>query len=172
VERAQTGAGQAIVRWYEDSTWLSDELSGTRGALTTTEAAAMAKCGTTLIGFDQLTPEDPRLSAIVWSWAKNEPAKPTGVAQCAASSADTRFHDEPCAAPHAFVCSTNPDTWTVTAATGPWSNGAAACAAASPGSTFSVPRNGWENTLVRNAADGRTVWLAYSDRSGTGNWSD
>ncbi len=95
-ERARTNAGQAMVRWYEDSTWVSTVESGTSGHLTTTEAAAMAKCGASLIGFDQLTPEDPRLAAIVWSWAVNAPAEPNGTAKCATSGGDTRFHDNAC----------------------------------------------------------------------------
>jgi hypothetical protein len=66
-ERARTGAGHALVRWYEDSTWVSAMAGGESSQLTSREAAAMARCGVSLIGFDQLTPEDPRLAAIVGS---------------------------------------------------------------------------------------------------------
>ena len=170
-ERVRTGAGHALVRWYEDSTWLSATTSGTSSQLTAVEAAAMAKCGVNLIGFDQLEPTDPRLSAIVWSWAVNAPAAPTGSASCAASAGDTRFHDQGCATPHAFACSTGPDNWTVTAATGPWSDGATACTAQFPGSSFAVPANGWENSLLRTAAGNATVWLHYADAAGNGTWT-
>jgi hypothetical protein len=169
-ERARTGARHAIVRWYEDSTWLTAMVDGESGQLTTTEATAMAKCGATLIGFDQLEPSDPRLPAIVWSWAVNAPAAAPSAAACAASAADTRFHDEGCGGAHAFACSTGPNIWNVTAATGPWANGAATCAAEHPGSTFAVPANGWENSLLRTAAGNATVWLHYADLAGNGSW--
>jgi hypothetical protein len=119
----------------------------------------MARCGVTLIGFDQLTPEDPRLTALVWSWAPGEPSRQG----CAVSAADTRFHAVGCGDTHAFVCMVNPDQWRVTAATGPFSRGAASCAKEFPGSTFGLPANGWENALARAQAGTRTVWLNYSD---------
>ncbi|MEY2473714.1 MAG: hypothetical protein QOK28_3043 [Actinomycetota bacterium] len=158
-ERARTGAGHALVRWYEDSTWVSAMAGGESSQLTTREAGAMARCGVSLIGFDQLTPEDPRLTAIVWSWAPGEPSR----AGCAASAADTRFHAVDCGEKHAFVCMVNPDQWRVTATDGPFSAGASACAKAFPGSTFAVPANGWENALVRAAASTKTVWLNYTN---------
>ena len=169
-ERRRVGSGRAIVRWYEDSTWLSAVVDGESGHLTTTEAAAMAKCGATLIGFDQLTPEDPRLAAIVWSWATNEPAAPNGSARCAASTGDTRFHAQGCTNNHSFACTTNPDTWKVTTVEGPWTAGQTTCAREFPGSTFGVPANGWENSLLRAAAVSRSVWLRYADSAGRGNW--
>src|SRR5205085_4726813 len=159
-ERARTGGGHAIVRWWEDSTWLSAMADGRESTLSVREAAAMARCGATLIGFDQLTPEDPRLAAIVWSWAPGSPRR--GGPPCAASGSDTRFHDVDCGERHAFVCMVNPDTWHVTAAAGPFTGGPAACAREFPGSAFGVPANGWENSLMRAAAGDRTVWLNYS----------
>jgi hypothetical protein len=169
-ERKRTAAGRAIVRWYEDSTWLTATVDGDSPHLTATEAAAMAKCGATLIGFDQLTPEDPRLAAVVWSWARDEPAV-SGDARCAASMADTHFHAQPCAATHAFACSAGPDGWKVSVSEGAWSAGQATCAHEFPGSTFAVPANGWENSLMRAAAGTRAVWLHYADRVGHGGWS-
>jgi hypothetical protein len=159
-ERARTRAGTAVVRWTEDVTWISALEDGDSGALTRTEAAAMARCGVTLIGFDFLTPEDPRLAAVVWSWAPNEPRR--GAPPCATSGADTRFHATDCGAAHNFACMVNPDAWRVTNATGAFARGAAACAREFPGSTFAVPANGWENSLVRAAAGSRSVWLNYS----------
>jgi hypothetical protein len=133
---------------------------GESSQLTSREAAAMARCGVSLIGFDQLTPEDPRLAAIVWSWA---PGEPSSNGNCAASAPDTRFHAVDCAQKHAFVCMLNPDQWRVTATQGPFRGGATACAKQFPGSSFAVPANGWENALMRAAAGGNTVWLNYSN---------
>jgi hypothetical protein len=170
VERARTHAGQAIVRWFEDSTWLTAMTRGTSGHLTKTEATAMAQCGVTLIGFDQLVPEDPRLPAIVWSWAPGLPAAPKGIAACAASAGDTHFHDEPCGNVHAFACSVSPDVWKITATTAHWGAGADVCSQQFPGSVFAVPANGWENGLVRAAAGSATVWVNYADAVGDGAW--
>ena len=119
----------------------------------------MARCGVSLIGFDQLTPEDPRLTAIVWSWAPGEPSRQG----CAVSAFDTRFHAVDCGETHAFVCMLNPDAWRVTNATGRFNGGASACGKEFPGSSFGLPANGWENALVRAAAGTRNVWLNYND---------
>ena len=119
----------------------------------------MARCGVTLIGFDQLTPEDPRLTAIVWSWAPGEPSRQG----CAVSQRDTRFHAVDCGESHAYVCMLNPDAWRVTTASGPFRGGGAACAKQFPGSTFGLPANGWENALVRAGAGNATVWLNYTN---------
>lgn len=136
--------GTELIRWYEDSTWLSAMVDGHRSQLTTTEASAMANCGVNLIGFDQLVPEDPRLAAIVWSWAPNEP-KAGG---CVTTRADGRWVTEPCATSRPLACSKGPSQWTV----------AAVC---DKGFRFDVPRNGRENALLRAAAQGRSVRLNY-----------
>jgi hypothetical protein len=150
--RRQTKAGSALVRWYEDSTWLSATAGGTRSQLTAREAAAMANCGVNLIGFDQLTPEDPRLAAIVWSWAPNEPR----AAGCAAQRPSGRWASTSCASALPLACSSGPTSWSVSRGTDEQ-----ACAREFPGFRFEVPRNGYENTLLRAAAAGRTVRLNY-----------
>jgi hypothetical protein len=167
-ERARAGGGHAIVRWFEDSTWVSAMADGRQGALTTREAATMARCGATLIGFDQLTPEDPRLAAIVWSWAPGQPTASAGP-QCAASTSDSRFYGVDCGQIHEFACTTGPDAWRVTSTAGPFAAGAAACAKEFPGSVFAVPANGWENSLMRTAAGFRAVWLNYN-KDASGVW--
>ena len=170
-ERTRTNAGHALVRWYDDSAWLSAMVDGQSSQLTPKEAAAMARCGVNLIGFDQLEPTDPRLAAIVWSWAPHEPSSPEGDARCAASGIDTHFHNEGCGAVHPFACSIGPDRWVVTTASGAWRGGQPVCAAEFPGSSYAVPRNGWENSLLRTAAGANTVWLNYADATGNGDWS-
>ncbi len=169
-ERKRTGAGRAIVRWYEDSTWVSAMAGGSSSHLTTTEARAMAACGVTLIGFDQLTPEDPRLTAVVWSWAPGAPARPNGAASCAISGSDGRFRDAACGDRHPFACMVSPDSWRVTRGEASWADGPSTCAREFPGSAFGVPANGWENGQLRSAASGRTPWLNYADTVGNGGW--
>jgi hypothetical protein len=169
-ERKRAGSGHAIVRWYEDSTWLTAMVNGDSDHLTTTEATAMANCGATLIGFDQLTPEDPRLAAVVWSWAQNEPRAANRAPLCAASTGDTHFHARTCSEKHSFACALGPDHWVVTTAAQQWAKGSSACAAEFPGSRFAVPANGWQNSLMRAAARGTTVWLNYADVNGADDW--
>ena len=53
-------------RLYEDSTWLAVMLSGTDTApFSPQNTADMVRCGVNIIGMDQLTPQDPRLAALV-----------------------------------------------------------------------------------------------------------
>lgn len=169
-ERIRTNAGTAIVRWYEDLTLITALADGRNGALTTGEAATMAKCGATLIGFDKLIPQDPRLAAIVWSWAPDAPAKPNGLPFCATSQRDTRFHDEPCGNGHAYACVTGTDTWNITKTAGEFLGGAVACQNEFPGSHFATPANGWENSLLRGLGGVATVWVNYADAYGSGYW--
>lgn len=177
---ARGGFGR-ISRWYEDSTWLTVMAGGTRGELTTAEATAMARCGVSLVGFDQLTPQDPRLAAVVWSWAKNEPSNTTRA--CATSNADAKFHANGCGEQHHFACNDDfygpvrpavlipPRTWwSITKATGSWTEGAAACKREFPGSHFETPRSGWENSFLRKAARNQDVWVNYTDATGRGDW--
>src|SRR3954469_8600450 len=70
-----------LVRYFEDSTWLSATVDGGEpGGLTPQVAAAMMRCGVDLVGLDQLLPHDGRLDALVWSWAPGEPSAATGCA--------------------------------------------------------------------------------------------
>ena len=126
----------------------------------------MVGCGVNLIGFDQLTPTDPRLAALVWSWAKDEPA---AAGNCAYQGGDGRFHAGDCGAPLQFACADASSGWHVTAATGPQSAGAASCSAEFPGSTFGVPPNGLRNQLIVEAkgSPSTAVWLNYASVNGT-----
>lgn len=162
---ARGTAGQ-ISRWYEDSTWLSTMVDGKTGQLTPAEATAMARCGVNLIGFDQLTPEDPRLAAVVWSWARNEPANTSPA--CAASGPDTKFHAHDCTDRRAVACS-NGTAWRI-AAPARFVDGAAICARTYPGFRFATPHNGFENARLRTAAGRLDVWVNYADTTGRGDW--
>jgi hypothetical protein len=146
---------ELFVRTWDDSTWLSAMNSGSTAEVTLNDTREMTRCGFNFIGFDQLHPGDPRLPALVWSWAEGElPAS----GECAVQGADGRWQGEDCAGSHAFACHAATG-WLVTTATGAWSGGDAACAAA--GGDFVAPWNGWENGLVRTAAGSADVWVAY-----------
>jgi hypothetical protein len=154
-------------RFFEDSTWLTAMQNG-RNSLTTPAAAArMMQCGVNIVGLDQLTPQDPRLPALVWSWAQNEPA--AGAGDCAYQGSDGRFHAGDCGAPRRFACVDANSGWHVTAATGPQSAGGASCSAEFSGSRFGVPPNGLRNQLIVEAkgSPSTEVWLNYASVNGT-----
>ena len=150
--------GTKLVRFYEDSTFVSAAASGGDPGhrLTVDEIGEMVTCGVNLFGLDQVDPSDPRLDAMVWSWAKDEPA-----ASPACAVDDGRFRTAPCGDAHPYACSAG-STWFVTAAVGPQSGGAAACAAEFPGSTFAVPGSGAHAARLR-ASEPTAVWLAYTN---------
>jgi hypothetical protein len=122
--------------------------------VTLTETRRMVRCGVNLPGFDQLHPDDPRLTALVWSWATDEPA--AGHGSCAAQGPDARFHARSCADALPLACVDAGGAWRV----------ARVCPR---GTQFGVPANGFENERLREAADGvTTVMLAYRDVPGRG----
>lgn len=158
------------IRFWDDSTWLG-AMGGAAGEIMPEETAAMVACGVNMPSFDQLHPGDPRLEALVWSWAPGEP--PVAEPACAVLLGG-RFHATSACADlataHPAACVAG-GTWTVTLAV-LRSGAPAACAAA--GATFAVPRTGHENELLRAAAEAAgatTVWLHYADLDGNGAWT-
>jgi hypothetical protein len=156
-----------LVRYFEDSTQLTAGGSvvgaSTRDdGLTPATAAAMARCGVDLLGLDQLTDGDPRLDALVWSWAPGEP----GSGDCAVQRADARWEARACRGRHPAACRAADGSWRLTPRAEPWSNAARACSSVS--AALAAPRTGYEGQLLRvamEAAGGRDAWLGLT-RSG------
>lgn len=159
-------------RYFEDSTWLAamvgsnpvtSSLGGTT-SISATTTAAMVKCGVNIIGMDQLVPEDPRLAALVWSWAENEPSvSGTG---CAYQGSDGRFRTGGCGESRHFACVDGNGAWQVSAAEGVFVAGATACPT---GTKFAAPANGYRNQLIVQAkatASVNAVWVNYRDVNG------
>jgi hypothetical protein len=148
-----------LVRYYEDSTWLTVSASYAGQAsqdegLTPETTAAMTRCGADLLGFDQLLPGDGRLEATLWSWA---PGQPAGSGACAIQrGADGRWEAAACKRKRPAACRTDAGAWTLSRAT-KGTGTAVACARA--GGVPAAPRTGRENALLAEAADGRAVWL-------------
>ncbi len=156
-----------LVRYFEDSTQV------TRGGsvvgattrddgITPATAAAMARCGVDLLGLDQLTAGDPRLDALVWSWAAGEPLS----GDCAVQRADTRWEARACRGRHPAACRAADGSWRLTPRAEQSWNAARACASAS--AAFAAPRTGYEGQLLRvamEAAGAREAWLGLA-RSG------
>jgi hypothetical protein len=151
-------------RWYEESPWLEAMTDATQ-VLTASTTAQMVKCGANIIGFDQLQPFDGRLEAMVWSWAKDQPAATGG--DCAVQSADSRFRVADCGQRLPFACVDSSLDWHVTKTVGRWQNGPKVCAREFAGSSFGVPPNGYRNAQLAAAGGGQTVWLNYTRSGGT-----
>jgi hypothetical protein len=162
--------GSALVRFYEDSTFVSAVTGLAPGQRFTAAAVRdMVRCGTNLFGLDQVDPFDPNLDAMVWSWAPGAP-NPAATGQCAVQGSAGRFLARPCDAgllQHA--CLDAAGDWFVTAAVGTPDGGAAACAGERPGASFAVPRNGKQQQLLSDAkaaAGVAEVWVAYRQVAG------
>jgi hypothetical protein len=160
--------GTKLVRFYEDSTFVSTAVAGGDPGrrLTAQTLQDMNRCGVNLFGLDQVDPSDPRLEAMVWSWAQAEPVS-SEPGMCAVDGADGRFHAVACGgAPRPFAC-VDPATgaWTVTAAAGSPAQGPSTCSAEHAGSVFAVPGSGAHAQRLREAkgaAGVAEVWLAYA----------
>jgi len=166
-EREQHAYGSRFIRYFEDSTWLTVMVDGAPTQITLVDTSHMVRCGVNLTGFDQLAPEDPRLEALVWSWAKDEPAS----ASCARHDDDGHFRATDCATALRYACRTQAGGWVVTTQTGPWSGGFAACASEVPSATFSVPATGYENELLQAARSSGAVWLDYAATGANAAWT-
>ncbi len=165
-ERAERNYDERFIRVFEDSTWLS-AMAGSGSTITPSEVTAMVRCGVNMPGLDRVEPFDDRLDALVWSWARGEPA-PDAAGACAAWGTDARFRAEACGEERAFACRLPDGRWTVPDVRGPSGDGPTVCAAA--GGRHDVPATGWDNEGLRAAAAGAgELWLDY--RSGGEGWA-
>lgn len=157
-----------FIRVYEDSTWLSASVNGSADPLTLDDTLALVRCGVNLTGFDQLTPEDLRLKALVWSWAEGEPSS---AGDCAKTAQDHRFHAAACSSTLRYACRSSSGAWSVTGAAGFWNDGFSTCDGEFPGSQFATPRTGYENELVARAREGAGALEAWVNYAASGGWT-
>ncbi len=146
-----------LVRYYEDSTWLSAASGAASGSaegegLTPRDVQAMVRCGVDLFGFDQLQPGDGRLDAAVWSWADDQPA----AGRCASIHSDGRWHSSGCRRLHPAACRGSDGSFQLTA---PVRETDAESACRALGARFTAPRTGYQNELLKQATGGQTAWL-------------
>ena len=161
-DRQGTDYATTLVRRYEDSTWLS-AMAGAGSHITTEVLADMVRCGVNLPGLDQVHAGDERLASLVWSWRADQPAAGTAGA-CAAQGTDARFGAAECSALRPVACRTTDGSWAVTTEAVAWALADLECAAEGHAGA-GVPVNGWDNGLLRSAADtagADEVWLAYA----------
>jgi hypothetical protein len=141
-----------LVRYYEDSTWVSPMasnagLASTDDGLSPETTRRMVRCGVDLIGFDQILPTDGRLKALAWSWAANEPSR---AGDCAIQRADGRWIARRCTKRHQAACLRPDGSWAVTLVSVPASATTAACRQLS--GKPATPRTGAENEALRRVA--------------------
>jgi hypothetical protein len=152
-----------LVRYFEDSTLVATVVEPTQSpalqrqrSLTPAAVGAMTRCGVGLLGMDQILPDDGRIDASIWSWAPDKPAVADGA--CTVQRADSRWTTRPCAQHRPVACRVGAG-WAVTPAPVPFIGSSGACTAI--GGTPALPRTGYENALLRQAAGEAEVWLAH-----------
>jgi hypothetical protein len=157
-----------FIRYYETSTRLEASTGAAKDRITPLTAAQMARCGVDLIDLDQLAgPSDPRLPALVWSWAEGEP----GRGRCAYQRVGTsqpygRWYARGCSKRRPVACRDR-DDWKVTKRRTTPRRAEDLCRRR--GAVFAVPRSGYENQLLRRAmkrAGTKRIWLGYRKRDG------
>ena len=151
-----------VIRYYEDATQLSRAVNGRTDPIDANLTARMTRCGVDLIGFDFLARGDPRLGALVWSWAHGQP---TAAANCAVQRSSGRWEVRSCRERRRVACRDAAGDWFVprTRVTA-W---AAPRACASVRVANGVPRTGFDGQRLRSAmlrASADTAWLGYRSR--------
>lgn len=146
------------IRYFEDRTVVG-ALTGGPDPIDAALTRRMVRCGVEIIGFDQLTRDDPRREALVWSWAPGQPA----AGDCAVQRPDGRWASRSCDERHRVACRAADGRWSV-------SERAVTARAAprecrTPGAVNGVPRTGREGWLLQRAAIGAgDVWLGERQR--------
>ena len=124
--------------------------------LTPGKVSSMSRCGVNLFGFDQILPDDGRIAASIWSWAKDKPSRHDG--KCAVQRPDGRWITRHCAAKRRAACHRG-RRWKLTRHQVLYANAWRACRSAH--ARFDLPRTGYENSLLRGAAGKAGVWVRY-----------
>ncbi len=156
---------QQVIRYYEDGTQLSRAVNGGTDPIDAPLTARMTRCGVDLIGFDFLARGDPRLAALVWSWA---PGQPAAGGRCSVQRSDGRWEARACGERHRVACRDAAGRLVRPAARVTARAAPRVCASARV--VNGVPRTGFDGQQLRAAMvrDGAaTAWLGQR-RRGTG----
>jgi hypothetical protein len=129
------------------------------------------KNGVNIVNLDDMTHNDGRIEAAIWSWDRNEPNNWGGNQDCALQWGNGRWDDAGCTTVHHFACQNNSDgSWNVSTYAGQWNGGAQACAQLG-NYRFAAPTNSQDNEALKAAKGGIShVWLNASDRQSEGTW--
>lgn len=171
---AFTGLGD-IDRIWEDRTSIG-AISAffTNGSVKRIEAQDVTqafKNGGNIVNLDNLTYNDGRLEAGIWSWDVNEPNNWGGNQDCAVQWGNGRWDDADCSNQHFFACQHNEtNEWNLSTYSDIWSDGENACDILGD-YRFSVPKNSQENEALKAAKGGMShVWINANDLSNEGTW--
>ena len=146
----------------------------TGGSVKKIEAADVTqafKNGGNIVNLDDMTHNDGRIEAAIWSWDKNEPNNWGGNQDCAVQWGNGRWDDAGCSSSHHFACKSNANgSWNISTYKGQWTGGAQACAQLGNYS-FAAPTNSKENEALKAVKGGVShVWVNASDRNKEGTW--
>ena len=151
-----------LIRYYEDSTRLSAGTGMGDEGLTPRTTAQMMRCGVDLTGFDQLTPRDGRLEAMVWSWAPGQPRRGAcAVQRVNARNPFGRWFSRRCRARRRPACRKG-ERWILAGLKVTQNRARRRCRARR--ARHAVPRTGYEAQLLRLAMRRQKVsevWLGY-----------
>jgi hypothetical protein len=160
-----------LIRYWEDATQLTAQAGTPDDGIPPATAAAMARCGVNLIGFDHITPLDGRLPAMVWSWAPGQPRAGRCALMRLAGERPFwewgRWVSRPCRDVRRPAACLRGGAWRIVARAVPGRRAAAACRRI--GAQLAVPRTGHENQRLRLRMERRgvrTAWLGYRQRRG------
>jgi hypothetical protein len=170
-----TGLG-GIGRIWEDRTTLGTVANvfdgGSAEYINANDVTRFFKEGANIVNLDDMVTNDGRLTAAVWSWGNNEPNDANGE-DCAQMRSDGRWNDNQCTNYYRHACkNTTNGSWALSANTGTWNDGQAACQALG-NYQFSVPTNSYDNqalNAVRSNANEGNVWLNHDDKTTEGVW--
>jgi len=129
------------------------------------------KNGGNIVNLDNLTYNDGRMAAGIWSWDVNEPNNAGGNQDCAVQKENGRWDDAACIEMKYVACQASDGSWAVSRTTATWLVAPAACGLLGLGYEFSVPTNSQDNEALKAAKAGiADVWLNASDRKTEGQW--
>lgn len=160
-----------LIRYYEDSTRLTATVGPKDDGITPETAARMARCGVDLLGLDQLVADDPRLHALVWSWATGEPEGGScAVQRVTDDDPFGHWFAQPCALRRRPACRRPDGSWVIPKRrVRPRKGQTAKARCRKRGASFSVPRTGFEAQLLlvaMQSAGTDEVLLGYKHKNG------
>ena len=170
---AFTGLGN-VDRIWEDQTiigTLGDFFTnGSVNNITPADIEQVFKNGGNIVNLDNLTYDDGRMAAGIWSWDVNEPNNHNNQ-DCAVQKANGRWDDAGCAVLNHAACRDQNGHWAISRSKVTWLLAPAACVTLGTGYSFSAPTNSQDNAALFAAKAGiKNVWLNASDRNTEGQW--
>jgi len=164
-----------IDRIWEDRTIIGSIFGGDRDSIESADVKRFFSLGRNIVNLDDMTHNDGRNEAAIWSWNTNEPNNANNE-DCVVQNNNGRWNDISCAhnGHYPFSC-TQPGTenWSISSVTGTVENGDLACAALGQSWKFAVPTNAKYNKIIHDAAraaGANHVWLNINDQASEGNW--